>query len=31
MRRTNQNEIENGTITLLPGSESLAKLKAEFG
>lgn len=25
-----QAEIENGTITLLPGPENLAKLKAEF-
>ena len=25
-----QNEIENGTVTLLPGPESLTKLKAEF-
>ncbi len=25
-----QNEIENGTFTLLPGPQSLAKLKAEF-
>ncbi len=25
-----QAEIENGTVSLLPGPESLAKLKAEF-
>ena len=25
-----QTEIENGTVTLLPGPESLAELKAEF-
>lgn len=25
-----QTEIENGTVSLLPGPESLAKLKAEF-
>jgi hypothetical protein len=25
-----QSEIENGTVSLLPGPESLAKLKAEF-
>ena len=25
-----QTEIENGTVTLLPGPRSLAKLKAEF-
>lgn len=25
-----QSEIENGTASLLPGPESLAKLKAEF-
>lgn len=25
-----QNDIENETVTLLPGPESLAKLKAEF-
>ena len=25
-----QNEIENGTVSLLPGPESLTKLKAEF-
>ena len=25
-----QTEIENGTVTLLPGPETLAKLKAEF-
>jgi putative addiction module component (TIGR02574 family) len=25
-----QSEIDNGTVTLLPGPESLAKLKTEF-
>ena len=25
-----QTEVENGTVTLLPGPESLAKVKAEF-
>lgn len=25
-----QTDIENGTVSLLPGPESLAKLKAEF-
>jgi hypothetical protein len=25
-----QTEMENGTVTLLPGPESLAELKAEF-
>jgi putative addiction module component (TIGR02574 family) len=25
-----QSEIENGTVSLLPGSETLVKLKAEF-
>jgi hypothetical protein len=25
-----QTEMENGTVTLLPGLESLAELKAEF-
>jgi putative addiction module component (TIGR02574 family) len=25
-----QSEIESGTVSLLPGSETLAKLKAEF-
>ena len=25
-----QSEIENGTVSLLPGPETLAKLKAEF-
>ena len=26
-----QSEIENGTVSLLPGPEILAKVKAEFG
>lgn len=26
-----QSEIENGTVSLLPGPETLAELKAEFG
>ena len=25
-----QTEVENGTVSLLPGAETLAKLKAEF-
>jgi Putative addiction module component len=25
-----QSEVENGTVSLLPGSETLVKLKAEF-